>query len=73
MKDIMWSGFIHMGGRDAQEQAPFRVLFEGEPIGIFSRVEDVMVMSDLHPRVQQQFRAREQLVRRGMPKPERID
>jgi len=73
MNDISWSDFIHLPGARAKEVAPVRILFEGEPFAVFSKVEDVMIMSDLHPRVQQQFRAREQLVRRGMPKPERID
>ena len=50
------------------ELAPIKILSDGEPIGFFGKLEDFIYIGDLHPRVQIQMRAREQLVRTGMPK-----
>lgn len=51
---------------------PFTLLADGEPIAVVSKAEDVIVISDMHPRVRIQFKAKEAMIRRGMPKPEKV-
>ena len=58
-----------MNKQEIIEAMPCTILSDGEPIAVLSKAEDVIVISDLHIRVRNQLRAREAVVRRGMPKP----
>jgi len=49
-------------------QRPFIITFEGEPIGVFADPAGTLVIGDMHPRVQKQFRVLEGRIRAGMPK-----
>ncbi len=61
------SEFRKLNKKELQQVAPVILTFDGEVIGHFCEVDEVVVIGDMHPRVQRQFKAREQLVRRGMP------
>lgn len=54
-------------------KCPFSVTSNGEEVAYFCRKDGVIVVDDLHPRVRNQLRAREQMARRGMPKNIRIE
>ncbi len=47
---------------------PLEVLSNGEVAFILSKAEDVITLSDLHPRVRHQIKGQEQKARAGMPK-----
>ena len=70
MKQVYISAFRKMGMKEMMEASPVTLFFEGNPFGYFGRLEDVIIIADLHPRVQKQFKAMEQRVRLGMPPPE---
>ena len=72
MNTITWSNFKPKTRAELEELMPVAVSFDGDIVGIFSKADDVIVVGDMHPRVQIQLRAKEQLVRRGMPNPEKI-
>jgi hypothetical protein len=49
-----------------KELMPLKLLADGEPVAFVGHVDDFIYIGDMHPRVQNQFRAREELVRSGM-------
>ena len=55
-----------------EELLPLMVTSDGEPFVKIDKHDLTITMSDLHPRVQMQFRNREAIVRAGMPKPQVI-
>jgi len=67
MNVLTKSEFNRKPASEVVELAPIKILLDGEPIGFFGRVEDFIYIGDFHPRVKIQFRAKEQLVRKGMP------
>ena len=69
MNIITWSKLKTTPRAEIEAMMPLTVTFDGEPVGIFSKAGDVIVIGDMHPRVQMQLRAREQLARKGMPTP----
>ncbi len=60
------SEFKKLSKEKMLELSPVKVLWDGEEIGVFSKVGDTIVIQDLPIAVQKQFRAREQLVRHSM-------
>lgn len=72
MKQINISTFNRMTVKEVLELAPIELLSDGQPIGYFNKKDDVIVVNDLHPRVQKQFKARERRVRRGMPPTKKV-
>ena len=56
------------------ELAPIKILWDGEEIGYFCQLDDVLVIGDLHPAVRNQLRARAKLARSAQGKPDvRVD
>jgi len=51
---------------------PAVVTVDTEDVFVISNAEDVIVVSDLHPRVRNQLRAQEKKARAGMPKEVKI-
>jgi len=51
---------------------PVIVTFDGDPVGIFCDPAKIIVIEDLHPRVQIQLRALEKKARSGMPRTEKV-
>ena len=72
MNTINVSVFRSLTVEKMREAMPFTLLADGEPIAVVSKAEDVIVISDMHPRVRIQFKAKEAVIRRGMPKPEKV-
>ena len=72
MKTISFSEFRRLGREGMEAVQPTIITYDGLPIGVFASLEGVIVIADLHPRVQIQLRAQEQKARSGMPKPEKI-
>jgi len=52
-----------------KENMPIMVTADGEPLFLVDAPDKVVILSDLHPRVQNMFRAMEKKVRSGMPPP----
>ena len=67
MEQIPISTFRKMTNKEMREHPLIELLFEGEPIGYFSTKDSVVMIGDLHIRVQKMFKALEQKVRAGMP------
>lgn len=72
MRQIAISEFRKLSAAEIEIMLPLTLLADGKPIAYITRQEDVVVISDLHIRVQNKFRALEKKVRIGMPKPEKI-
>jgi hypothetical protein len=53
---------------DFKTKMPFKLMANEEVIALVGKPEDYIFIGDMHPRVQAQMRAREQMVRMGMPK-----
>jgi len=70
MKRIAYSDFAKLGGDGLKTCMPVIVTYDGSPVGIFCSLDGVIVVEDLHPRVQNQLRAQESKARAGMPKSE---
>jgi len=68
MNKIILSRFRRMTEQEIKQVAPCEILANGEPIGIFiGNKNDVVVIADMHPRVQKQMKAKEASIRMGMP------
>ena len=67
MNVLSISEFRRETGKSLLELAPIKLLSEGEPVGFFGKIEDFVYIGDFHPRVKIQFKAKEQLIRQGMP------
>ena len=68
MKTISCSEFRKLGKEELEAIKPVVITFDGMPIGVFCSPSKVIVIEDLHPRVQMMLRAQEQKARAGMPK-----
>lgn len=74
MQIIPLSEFRRLTGKEAvQSVSPCAISFDGQIVGYFCNIEDVLFLGDMHPRVRRQFRAQEAKVRMGMPTPKRVD
>jgi hypothetical protein len=65
---ISFSDFKKSSKEEIARLMPIRITFDGEPLGIFGQEDKFIYIGDMHPRVQTQMKAKEQLVRTGMPK-----
>ena len=73
MKIIAFSEFRKLNNNDLDEMLPLLVTFNGIPVGIMGKIEETISLGDMHPRVRQQFKAREAQIRLGMPPAEKVD
>lgn len=48
---------------------PCIITYNGEPVGIYAKPEEVVVVSDLHIVMRNRFKGMEQKARMGMPPP----
>lgn len=67
MNAVSKKKFEQMSVKQVVDALPLIITADGSPIGVLSKMEDVIVIGDMHPAVKRQFRAKETLVRRGMP------
>ncbi len=68
MKTVSLSEFRSMRVADIKENLPLQITAESEILGTFGKADGFIYIGDMHPRVQNQFKNREQLVRQGMPR-----
>ena len=71
MNTISLSEFKALGSAKIKELLPLTIFVDGEPEMVVDKPENVITLSDLHPRVQNRLRGQEQLARAGMPAPVR--
>ena len=67
MNVLSISEFRRETGEKLLELAPIKLLSNGEPVGFFGKIEDFIYIGDLHPRVRIQLKAKEQMIRQGIP------
>lgn len=70
MNTISRADFTRLNNEDAKSIMPVTLLYDGEPYAVVCKLEDVIFLGDLHPRVRIQFKAKEAVIRRGMAKKE---
>ena len=70
MKTINCSDFRKLKKGELEAIKPVIITFDGLPIGLFCSPDKVIVLEDLHIRVQNMLRAQEKRARIGMPKTE---
>jgi len=70
MKRMSLAEFKRITAKEAVTNAPIMLTSNGEDVGVFCSSTDVVVVSDLHPRVRHMIKSVEKRARMGMPKPE---
>lgn len=68
MKHVPISDFRKYTEEQLEACRPCIITFNGEVIGGFVDITKTIIIEDLHPNVQNQFKLRENLARAGMPK-----
>jgi len=69
MNSLAKSDIYNLSAEKLAKLAPIDVTCYGESLFILCNAKDVIVVSDLHPRVKMQLKALEAKARMGMPKP----
>ena len=72
MKQISITEFKRLTKVQMLEEMPLELLAEGFPFAIVASLDGVIVIEDLHPRVQNQLKAQEKRARVGMPRVEKF-
>ncbi len=72
METISLTDLKRMSGITIKTHLPLQVTMEGEATFVFEHVDNVITLSDLHPRIQTMLRAIERKARLGMPKAEQL-
>ena len=72
MRDISISEMRKLSVEDIKTQMPLRVTSDHIPIAYLVSLEDVVIVSDLHPRVRNTIQMQVRRARGGMPAPEII-
>lgn len=72
MRQMSLSDFRKLRVIDMQDMLPVTITAEGVPVAQVVNPDDVIVIGDLHPRLQNRFRAMEKKSRIGMPKAEKV-
>jgi len=70
MKKISISELRKLSVEEIKEQIPLAITSDNEPFAYVVNLEDVIVVADLHPRVQNMLKMQEKRARGGMPPPE---
>ena len=70
MKKISISELRKLSVEEIKEQMPLAITSDKEPFAYVVNLEDVIVVADLHPRVQNMLKMQERRARGGMPPPE---
>lgn len=73
MNQMNWSTLRRMNAAEIKQNIPAEILFEGEVLCVLASIEDMIVVSDLHPRVRNSLKALERKARGGMAKPVRVE
>ena len=68
MKTIPISEFRKLNREGMEAIAPAIILYDGFEVGVFCAKDKVVVIEDLHPRMQQKIKALEEIARMGLPK-----
>lgn len=72
MKEMSLSTFRRLKATEIKDMLPVTITAEGVPVAQVVNPDDVIVIGDLHPRLQNRFRAMEKKSRIGMPKVEKV-
>lgn len=72
MNKLSLSDFRALSTTKTKKVLPCLILIENEFEFYAGAAEDFIFIGDMHPAVRNQFRAKEALVRQGMPKPTKI-
>ena len=72
MKKISWKELRTAPLEELKKVMPAIVEYNGEPVGVFANLDGVIVIEDLHPRVQHILKAHETRARMGMPPVQRV-
>lgn len=72
MKHISISEFRKLSVEEIKVQMPLAITSDKEPVAYVVDLTSVIIISDLHPRVQNTLRMQERRARGGMAKPEII-
>jgi len=67
MRSISKSNFIKADPEFIKKNLPMVITFNGEPIYIVGSPDKTICMDDMHPNVVRMLKAREAIVRKGMP------
>jgi len=72
MKEMSLSEFRRLTVQESKDVLPLILTAEGTPFAVIGKIDELIILSDLHIRVQNQLRALEQKVRLSMPAPVKI-
>ncbi len=72
MYTVSINNFKKMSRKDVLEKLPLTITYDNEPLVTVDLPENIITISDLHPRVRIMLKAQEGKARMGMPKPELI-
>ncbi len=67
MREVAFSDFSRMKAAEMPSLMPMIVTVNSIPTFLVDKMENIIVLSDLHPRVQHMLRAIENKARMGMP------
>jgi hypothetical protein len=70
--EVSMTDLKRMSEQRIAENLPMVVTVNGLPRWYLSDIDKVIVINDLHPRVQKQLKAAEFRARKGMPKAEKL-
>lgn len=72
MKVMSWSEFRRLAVAELDDVLPLLVIRDGEPAYVIGKHDETIVLSDLAPLAQRNFRAMNNRIRTAMGQPERL-
>ncbi len=72
MNTITGAQFRRLSQEGMMSSLPLIITHNDNPTAVVARPEDVVILSDLHPRMRNMIKAMEKRARMGMPPPERV-
>lgn len=72
MNRMSWADFRRSNIESVKQLLPLMITYLGEDTYYLARLEDVIVVGDLHPRVRATLNAIERRARVGMPPPHNV-
>jgi len=72
MNVISWSELRKLSFAEAEKLLPITLTVEGIPTLAIDKIEDVLVLSDMHPAMQIKLKVLSARARMGMPPPKKV-